>query len=334
MLALRVKLSKTRPFYEGSLLNIKQIRYFVSVFNRGSLSAAAKEQYVTVQAVSKAIADLERELKCDLFVRESRGMRPTPFGKSFYLKADSVLKSFEELEEFSTFHSQANTAPLRLALCAPPFLGQKQVCASIVSFIEKNLGLGTSVSAMLEKDGLIALRAGSVDGLIAFGAHERPGCERFAIGAVAPGVFMSKKHPLAQRKTLTVDDLKAQSVFAPRNFTGFAETIVAGYGKRGVDVPCIEFTLQDFEERIMRGNELVFALGIALFGEMTPYIDVKLMAPEDVVAVPVCLVGLAKGRSAACQAFERWLSSEALRIGGDPSSRVADMVSSLQNAPG
>ena len=82
-------------------MNIKQVRYFVAVFQSGSLSAAAKEQYVTVQAVSKAIADLERELKNELFVRESRGVHPTLFGKAFYVKAEPVLRSFDELEAFA-----------------------------------------------------------------------------------------------------------------------------------------------------------------------------------------------------------------------------------------
>lgn len=43
-------------------MDIKQIRYFVLVYDSGSLSAAAKEEGKTVQAVSKAIADLEKEL--------------------------------------------------------------------------------------------------------------------------------------------------------------------------------------------------------------------------------------------------------------------------------
>ena len=63
-------------------MNIKQITYLAAVIEHGSLSAAAKGQYVTVQAVSKAIADLERELGQSLFVRESRGVHPTPFGKA------------------------------------------------------------------------------------------------------------------------------------------------------------------------------------------------------------------------------------------------------------
>lgn len=63
-----------------SNVNIKQIKYFMSAAQHDSLSAAAKEQYVTVQAVSKAIADLERELGSQLFIRESRGVKLTTFG--------------------------------------------------------------------------------------------------------------------------------------------------------------------------------------------------------------------------------------------------------------
>lgn len=82
-------------------LNIKQLRYLSAVVRHGSLSAAAKEQYVTVQAISKAIGDLERELGRSLFVRESRGVHPTPFGNAFYQKTEPVLRDFDDLEAFA-----------------------------------------------------------------------------------------------------------------------------------------------------------------------------------------------------------------------------------------
>ena len=47
-------------------MNIKQVRYYVEAVSKGSLSAAAKDMYVTVQAISKAIVNLEKELDCDL----------------------------------------------------------------------------------------------------------------------------------------------------------------------------------------------------------------------------------------------------------------------------
>ena len=121
--ALESQKGSARDRFEVDFLNIKQVRYFVAVFQSGSLSAAAKEQYVTVQAVSKAIADLERELKNELFVRESRGVHPTLFGKAFYVKTEPVLRSFDELEAFAHRRRSAESPLLRLGLCASPLYG-------------------------------------------------------------------------------------------------------------------------------------------------------------------------------------------------------------------
>ena len=103
-------------------MNIKQIKYFMSAAQHDSLSAAAKEQYVTVQAVSKAIADLERELGSQLFIRESRGVKLTTFGAQFYQKAEGALRSFAELETFAQNYAANNVkCSLRLMLCTPRF---------------------------------------------------------------------------------------------------------------------------------------------------------------------------------------------------------------------
>ncbi|MRX82845.1 LysR family transcriptional regulator [Eggerthella sp. HF-4214] len=98
---------KVRPV-QGSLesrvrlLNIKQIRYFASAVAYGSLTAAAKHEYVSVQAISKSLSDLERELGYSLFSRKSHGIAPTAFGNAFLREATSVLKGFERLETFAT----------------------------------------------------------------------------------------------------------------------------------------------------------------------------------------------------------------------------------------
>ena len=97
--AVESQKGSARDRFEVDFLNIKQVRYFVAVFQSGSLSAAAKEQYVTVQAVSKAIADLERELKNELVVRESRGGKTTLGGKALEGKAETVLRSVDRSEE-------------------------------------------------------------------------------------------------------------------------------------------------------------------------------------------------------------------------------------------
>lgn len=82
-------------------MNIKQIKYFVSVANRGSLSSAAREHGISVQAVSKSMADLEFEFGENLFDRSHQGIELTPLGEAFLEKAAEVDSSFRELELIS-----------------------------------------------------------------------------------------------------------------------------------------------------------------------------------------------------------------------------------------
>lgn len=41
------------------MVNIKQVGYFVAVFETKSFTAAAQQRNVTVQAISKSISELE-----------------------------------------------------------------------------------------------------------------------------------------------------------------------------------------------------------------------------------------------------------------------------------
>ena len=221
---------------EVDFLNIKQIRYFVAVFRDGSLSAAAKEQYVTVQAVSKAIADLERELKSDLFVRESRGVHPTPFGKAFYAKAEPVLRDFDELEAFAHNRRSEGVSSLRLALCTPPFFGHEQARASIATFVSKNMGINASVALETGARGVAAMRAGFLDALIVVGTYEHPDVDCMSIGTVAPGVLMAHAHPLTAHRTVTLADIRPYPVSVSPEFDSFNNSIVSVYRKRGVNI--------------------------------------------------------------------------------------------------
>ena len=78
-------------------------------------------------------------------MRESRGVHPTLFGKAFYVKAEPVLRSFDELEAFAHRRRSAESPLLRLGLCASPLYGYEQACASIASFVYKNSGIETSI---------------------------------------------------------------------------------------------------------------------------------------------------------------------------------------------
>ena len=59
---------------------LKAIQYFLAAAQTGSLSAAARQQGVTLQAVAKLVGALEAQLGAKLFQRGSRGLQLTADG--------------------------------------------------------------------------------------------------------------------------------------------------------------------------------------------------------------------------------------------------------------
>ena len=75
-------------------LNAHQIEIFLTVANSRSISAAARELYISQPAVSFAIAEMERALGIALFTRGNRGSELTAHGRRIYAELDPVYKRF------------------------------------------------------------------------------------------------------------------------------------------------------------------------------------------------------------------------------------------------
>jgi DNA-binding transcriptional LysR family regulator len=79
-------------------MEIRQLRYFLSVVREGSVSAAARTHFVTQPAVSLQLRRLEEEVGETLFDRRSRRMIPTEMGRILTGHAEEVLRSLDALE--------------------------------------------------------------------------------------------------------------------------------------------------------------------------------------------------------------------------------------------
>ncbi len=299
-------------------MNIKQIRYFAAVADRGSLSAAAKDQFVTVQAVSKAIADLERELGRSLFVRESRGVHPTAFGSAFYQKALPVLHDFDKLEEFAADYQEISRGgnALRLALCSPPFYGNENARANIAAFAKKGLGCDASVALEGGKSGLAKLRSDEYDAIITIGTLSQPDIDCVSVGTVSPGVLMPRNHPLAGKDQVKLAELSEYPVAMSEDFDTFNDSIVTMYRRRNTKLNFTVVTAQNILKHLVMDKGVCFFANIPAMGGMGPEYTIVPIASEDALVVPICLVSM-KGRKAPVYcAFERWLSDALVLLGG------------------
>lgn len=97
-------------------MNISQLEYFVDAVEEGSYSRAAHKNYVTAQAVSKAVKELEGEFGLTLMGREGRGVSPTSIGLLFCDQARVVLEEYRRLGCIASVHQESGYPPERVSI--------------------------------------------------------------------------------------------------------------------------------------------------------------------------------------------------------------------------
>jgi LysR family transcriptional regulator of abg operon len=80
-------------------MRLNQIRDLIAVSEAGSLRAAARRIGVSQPAMSKSLAELEREFQAQLLTRTSRGVALTAAGRAFVARARVVQGELRKVEE-------------------------------------------------------------------------------------------------------------------------------------------------------------------------------------------------------------------------------------------
>lgn len=79
-------------------MDIRQLRYFVTVANHENFSKAAQQLFIAQPALSRSIRTLEEELDVRLFDRHLRGATLTPEGRELLERSSFLLRSFDQIK--------------------------------------------------------------------------------------------------------------------------------------------------------------------------------------------------------------------------------------------
>ena len=78
-------------------MTFQQLQYLLAVNRNGSFSLAAKEMFISQSAVSSAVAALEQELGCRIFIRSTQGLSLTPEGQQVLGYAQRICENHHSL---------------------------------------------------------------------------------------------------------------------------------------------------------------------------------------------------------------------------------------------
>lgn len=97
-------------------MRTEHLYYFVKAVDRHSLTTAASELFISQQALSTAIKNLEKEFHTQLLIRHRRGVSLTEEGQFFYDTAKKILALNQELNEHFLPHETYSYATLSVAI--------------------------------------------------------------------------------------------------------------------------------------------------------------------------------------------------------------------------
>lgn len=99
-------------------MELRHLRYFVAVAERGSFSAASRSLRVAQSAISEQIADLEGEMGVPLFERTARKTVLTDAGAAFLEESRRLLASANQAVEMARRVHSGQLGTLRIGLFA------------------------------------------------------------------------------------------------------------------------------------------------------------------------------------------------------------------------
>ena len=142
------------------MVNLEWYRTFKTIYQTGSLTAAAKALFISQPNVSQHLAALESHVGKQLFERKPR-LVPTDYGKLFYTQVVEPLEKLEEVEiDFKAVCNLSKLPVIRVGAVKEYF---HAVCSQYISEIPASL----IISFGLTKDLMAKLPKGEIDFVVA-----------------------------------------------------------------------------------------------------------------------------------------------------------------------
>ena len=212
-----------------------RLNYLVAVARAGSFTAAAQAAGVTQSAITKSIADLEKEIGYAIFYRTSRGVILTEKGGDFVTRVGRLLEDARELLQRAPTNSDPFAGVLRIGVC--PASLEWLLVEPLVELLGRHRSIRYDISSAGFETIAQHLRSGAIDVAVGFDAafSEWSDLRREPAGALSTTLFVRKGHPLAAKESVTERDLADYDFVTPSAARTFNEIVRSLYERHGID---------------------------------------------------------------------------------------------------
>ena len=196
-------------------MNILHVKYAAEVAKLGSLNKAAETLMVAQPNISRSIKELEADLGITIFKRSSKGMVLTPDGEAFMDQARDILHRIEKIEQSYRDGSHKKrkfsiSVPRACYISGALAEFSKGIGDSDVEIYYKETNSKKTIKKLLENEYKL--------GIIRYSENyekyymnmlEERGLVSETVAEFSYVLIMSRDNPLAQKETITYEDLSS-----------------------------------------------------------------------------------------------------------------------------
>jgi DNA-binding transcriptional LysR family regulator len=211
-----------------------RLNHLVAVARCGSFTAAAQAIGVTQSAVTKGVADLERQLGYSVFHRTARGALLTEKGSDFVERAARLLDDARELLAGSS-NSDPYAGTLRIGVC--PASLEWRLIAPLANLLSRHPNIRFEVSGSSFERMVQLLRNGAVDVAVGLDAafSDWPDLRREPAPELESTLFVRRGHPALGSVPATLANLAQFDFVSPSDSRPFGAIIRQIYESQGVE---------------------------------------------------------------------------------------------------
>ena len=222
-------------------MTLEQLRIFVAVAERRSMTRAAEMLRLTQPAVSAAVAALEERHATRLFDRVGRGISLSDAGRAFLPEAQAVLARAEAAQRMLDDLAGLRRGALRVA--ASQTVASYWLPARMARFVGLHPGIRMPLSVGNTAQAVAAVLAGEADLAFVEGPVDDPHLRAVRVGGDRLGLYVAPGHSLLGRRIDRVS-LRAAGWVLREPGSGTRAHFAAAMGALGITFDDLDIRLE------------------------------------------------------------------------------------------
>lgn len=258
-------------------MNLTHLKYFITLADQEHFANSARSLGIARSTLSLAISRLEEDLHAPLFTKNGSTFTLSPYGKEFYRYASLALKNIEM--GMSKVDAMLNNRTETLCI-GVPFTIQSEDWAQVVRSFRAEADPTLSVKIIQGFSGSLLndLAAGELDVVFAAKLEDAPAGLTFTpYWAQQLVVAVNKDNPLAQRKSISLEELKGYHILS----------YAKGWPPHDDISACVEGYDLDIEEQFK--EEITICSMVSADEHAIAFVDYSFLvgAFKDIVCIPI-----------------------------------------------